>query len=241
MNSEQTIVGDASRDAVGRFWDKFSDRARKIGVKKTALRWHVRHAEAYLKAFPGKRLGQHTREDVNGYLKHAGELDRMADWRFVQIVDAIQNLLITARTPVAAEVDSGFWRDSARTLATDHPTIAREASPVHTGPSNDAPVSGERFKEKRNAPSALDGVRDTHRALLCGTGMRLMECVRLRVQDVDFHYHQIVVRDGKGQKDRVVPLPARLEERLREQLREVRALHEQDLAQGSGEVFFHCI
>jgi integrase len=74
-------------------------------------------------------------------------------------------------------------------------------------------------------------------ALLYGTGMRLMECVRLRVQDVDFPYHQIIVRDGKGQKDRVVPLPERLEEPLRAQLRTTRALHEQDLAQGYGEVF----
>ena len=74
-------------------------------------------------------------------------------------------------------------------------------------------------------------------ALLYGTGVRLMACVRMRVQDVDFHYHQIVVRNGKGQKDRVVPLPTRLEEPLQEQLREVRALHEQDLAQGYGEVF----
>jgi len=74
-------------------------------------------------------------------------------------------------------------------------------------------------------------------ALLYGTGMRLMECVRLRVQDVDFHYHQIVVRDGKGQKDRVVPLPRRLEQPLHEQLEKARVLHQQDLEQGYGEVF----
>ncbi|EGV18229.1 integrase family protein [Thiocapsa marina 5811] len=60
----------------------------------------------------------------------------------------------------------------------------------------------------------LDGMPHLMTALLYGTGMRLMECVRLRVQDVDFQYHQIVVRDGKGQKDRVVPLPKRLEQPL---------------------------
>jgi len=85
--------------------------------------------------------------------------------------------------------------------------------------------------------SGIDGTQHLMAALLYGTGMRLMECVRLRVQDVDFHYHQIIVRDGKGQKDRVVPLPERLEDPLREQLRAARALHEQDLAQGYGEVF----
>ena len=51
-------------------------------------------------------------------------------------------------------------------------------------------------------------------ALLYGTGMRLMECLRLRVKDVDFERNEICVRDGKGGKDRRVPLPRRLREAL---------------------------
>ncbi|WP_414718564.1 integron integrase [Thiocapsa sp.] len=262
------------------------------------------------------------------------------------------------RSPMVAT--GAYWRDSARTLAPDHPTIAREM-PARVGPSPDQePVSGARFNEKRNPPSALDEVRRSHprlmerlaaeirrrkysirtdqtyeswvcrfilfcggrdpsevgadrivafledlavrgqvsastqnqalnalvflykkvlgqtlaelgdftrakrprrlpvvlsrgevsrlleqldgmphlmAALLYGTGMRLMECVRLRVQDVDFQYHQIVVRDGKGQKDRVVPLPKRLEQPLTEHMEKARGLHRQDLEQGYGEVF----
>lgn len=83
----------------------------------------------------------------------------------------------------------------------------------------------------------LDGTQHLMAALLYGTGMRLMECVRLRVQDVDFLYHQILVRDGKGQKDRVVPLPKRLEQPLHKQLEQLRKLHQQDLEQSHGEVF----
>ena len=313
-------VRTTSKVAIKRFWDRFVDRARGNGVKGAALRWHVLRAEAYLKAFPDKRLSEHSAEDVTGYLEGVGRKEGIADWQFVQIVDAIQNLLQTAGVAVADEVDWMYWRDSARALAAGHPTIAREG-----GSAGDAPVSGARFKEKRNPPSALDAVREDHApllerlaaevrrrkysirteqayeswigrfilfcgnedprvvgedrivafledlavreqvsastqhqalnalvflfkqvlkrelgqlgdfarpkrpkrlpvvlervevvqlleqlegtqhmmaALLYGTGMRLMECVRLRVQDVDFHYHQIVVRDGKGQKDR---------------------------------------
>lgn len=73
--------------------------------------------------------------------------------------------------------------------------------------------------------------------LLYGTGMRLMECVRLRVKDVDFGYSQILVRDGKGQKDRVVPLPRRYTDALKSQLQRALALHAEDLARGFGEVF----
>ncbi len=74
-------------------------------------------------------------------------------------------------------------------------------------------------------------------ALLYGTGMRLMECVRLRVQDVDFDQNLIMVRDGKGQKDRVVPFPQSLRQPLTGHLEKIRRLHQEDLTQGLGEVF----
>lgn len=64
--------------------------------------------------------------------------------------------------------------------------------------------------------------------LLYGSGLRLMECMRLRVQDIDFDYGRIIVRNGKGQKDRVVPLPSRFIATLREQIITVQNLHESD-------------
>ncbi len=74
-------------------------------------------------------------------------------------------------------------------------------------------------------------------SLLYGTGMRLMECARLRVQDIDFEYQQIVVRNGKGQKDRVVPLPGTLAAPLQKQLEHGHQVHENDLKNGFGEVY----
>ena len=64
--------------------------------------------------------------------------------------------------------------------------------------------------------------------LMYGTGLRLMECCRLRVKDVDFGRGQVVVREGKGDKDRVVMLPGRLEAPLHEHLVRVRAVFEAD-------------
>ncbi len=72
--------------------------------------------------------------------------------------------------------------------------------------------------------------------LLYGSGLRLMECVRLRVKDVDFSYSQITVREGKGGKDRVTMLPQSMHEPLQRHLRKVRVLHEEDLAEGFGTV-----
>lgn len=72
--------------------------------------------------------------------------------------------------------------------------------------------------------------------LLYGSGLRLMECLRLRVKDIDFGYGQIVVRDGKGGRDRVTMLPQSLHEPLQRHLTKVRLLHEDDLAEGFGTV-----
>jgi len=83
----------------------------------------------------------------------------------------------------------------------------------------------------------MKGVHQLMAKLLYGSGLRLMECVRLRVQDVDFAQHQIVVRDGKGEQDRITMLPDSLIALLQEHLQRVKQLHEQDLAQGWGAVY----
>lgn len=106
-----------------------------------------------------------------------------------------------------------------------------------------------RAAEKRRLPVVLtrgevrrllDAVSEPYRLmaeLMYGTGLRLMECMRLRVKDVDFEALQVVVRGGKGDKDRVTTLPVSLAERLREHLAEVKRSHEADIAKGYGEVF----
>jgi integron integrase len=80
------------------------------------------------------------------------------------------------------------------------------------------------------------GTRWLLASLMYGAGLRVIECLRLRVKDVDLSYRQILVRDGKGEKDRVTVLPGSLIEPLRSHLDRVRTLHAQDLAQGYGEV-----
>jgi integron integrase len=83
----------------------------------------------------------------------------------------------------------------------------------------------------------LHGVPKLMAGLLYGSGLRLMECVRLRAKDIDFGLAQIVVRDGKGGKDRVTMLPLNLAEPLQRHLVRVKAQHEQDLEDGFGSVY----
>ena len=88
--------------------------------------------------------------------------------------------------------------------------------------------------EVRAVISRMEGAARLMATLLYGSGLRLLECARLRVQDVDFAMNQIVVRDGKGAKDRVTVLPAVAKEPLRQHLSKVKRQHDADLALGAG-------
>ncbi|WP_428622331.1 integron integrase [Sedimenticola sp.] len=82
----------------------------------------------------------------------------------------------------------------------------------------------------------MEGLPALIATLLYGTGMRLTEGLRLRIQDLDFEYGRIHIHQAKGRKDRLVPLPGVLVDQLQEQMRIAARLHEQDLSTGYGEV-----
>ena len=73
--------------------------------------------------------------------------------------------------------------------------------------------------------------------ILYGSGLRLMECLRLRVQDIDFENNQIIVRNGKGGKDRVTMLPFLVKDALKAKLEDIKKLHIKDLKNGYGKVY----
>ena len=92
-------------------------------------------------------------------------------------------------------------------------------------------------EEVKQVLSLLDGVPELVVKLLYGCGLRITEAVKLRVQNIDFGFKQVTVRDGKGLKDRVTPFPDNLESLLRNHLERVKMIHEKDLAQGYGTVY----
>jgi len=91
--------------------------------------------------------------------------------------------------------------------------------------------------ETRHLLNAMSGTMGLVASLLYGTGMRLLEGLRLRVKDVEFTRREIIVREGKGNKDRVTVLPENLILSLKAHLEKVKALHERDLEAGFGEVY----
>lgn len=91
--------------------------------------------------------------------------------------------------------------------------------------------------EARSVLGKMDGVNRIMAQVMYGCGLRLMEVLRLRVKDVDFANRQMVVRDGKGENDRVTVFPDTLMEPLRLHLRQVKAMHDKDLLDGYGTVY----
>ena len=91
-------------------------------------------------------------------------------------------------------------------------------------------------QELRAIMRHLSGERWLMANIIYGAGLRLMECLRLRIKDIDFSYMQIIVRDGKGQKDRITILPDIIKHPLKEHLKKVWNRHQNDLKEGYGRV-----
>ena len=98
-----------------------------------------------------------------------------------------------------------------------------------------APVVLTRDEVKR-ITDCMNGVPRPMALILYGAGLRLIECCRLRVKDIDFSQNEIMVRSGKGNKDRHTPLPTTVREALFQHLRFVKSQHEADLKAGTGRV-----
>jgi len=107
--------------------------------------------------------------------------------------------------------------------------VIRARKPIHL------PVVLTR-EEVKALLALLTGDKWLMASLMYGAGLRLMECLRLRVQDIDFSRNEIMVRDGKGAKDRITMLPESLKQPLSDHLKNVKRIHDKDLADGWGYV-----
>jgi integron integrase len=165
--------------------------------------------------FHGKRHPAHMgREEIETYLSHLATKRKVAASTQNQALSAI---LFLYRTVL--EKPNDFRIDAVR---------ARRPKRVPTVLSRE---------EVRSILGSMVGVHSLMARLLYGGGLRSSECARLRVKDIDFALHQIVIRDGKGAKDRLTILPESIMLQLQAHLDRVRLLHRHDLSQGFGATY----
>lgn len=186
-------------------------RARHMSrsTEKTYRHWVRRFILFHRKRHPAEM----AEEEVNAFLSHLAVADKVSASTQNQALAAV---LFLYRHVLGRDLGQLTGLIRAR---------RRRKIPVVLSP-----------EEVRAVFAQASGVEQLYLKLLYGTGMRVMEGLRLRVKDLDFSYDQITVRDGKGEKDRMTMLPTSLKPDLLEHLERVRALHQADLTAGFGRV-----
>lgn len=163
------------------------------------------------------------------HMRHPREMGEVEIRAFISDLAVTRSIAASTQT-VALSALLFLYRDVLKQELPYVSNIERAKKPKRL------PVVFSRDEAKRLL-AHLEGTHWLVAGLLYGSGLRLMECLRLRVKDIDFTYAQLIVRDGKGEKDRITMLPGSLKQQLMRHLQRVKLLHEDDLAAGYGEVF----
>ena len=169
------------------------------------------------------------------YIRFFGAKYHPKDMGKTQIEAFLSNLAIKER------VSASTQRQALNALiflyrnVLDKP-IEEEIEPVRAKRNRRPPVVMAQ-SEVRQVLSNINGIHLLMANLLYGSGLRLMECIRLRVHDVDFKRNLLYIRAAKGGKDRTTILPAHTKDSLKDQIQKVKTLHDEDLARGFGEVY----
>ncbi|MFH2000864.1 MAG: integron integrase [Planctomycetota bacterium] len=178
-------------------------------TEKTYCHWMKRFVVFHHLRHPAEM----AEPEINAFLSHLAVKERVSASTQNQALSA---LLFLYRFVIGREVG-------------DLGKIVRARRPKHL------PVVMT-LDEVRIVLSKLEGDKHLMAGLMYGSGLRLVECLQLRVQDIDFNCFEIMVRDGKGAKDRITLFPGLLKKPLTKHLNEVKRMHERDLADGWGRV-----
>lgn len=181
-----------------------------IRTEETYVTWIRRFILFHKKRHPSE-MGE---QEISEFLTHLAVQERVAASTQNQALNAIVFLYRAVLKRDLGEIRSIQWAKRPARL----------------------PVVFTR-EEAKAVLDHLEGTKWLMASLLYGSGLRLMECLRLRVKDIDFIYRRIAVRDAKGDQDRVTILSDALIEPLHSHLKRVRALHKKDLEDGFGEVY----
>jgi len=180
-------------------------------TEQTAGQWILR----YIHHFGGKTHPRYLgANDVEAFLSHLAIEGKVSGATQRQALNA---LVFLYRVVLDIPLDGEITPARSKRL-TSPPTVLTQA-------------------EVQRLLAAIEGKNALMTKLLYGSGLRLMECIRLRVQDVDFGQNLIFIRGGKGGKDRTTILPRNLQDDLLAQIESVKSLHHRDLVAGFGEVY----
>jgi len=216
-----------------------SDQPPRVGQGKRFKQRFPHHVERIVAEIRVRQYSIRTEQSYLGWLERFAAFHDMCDPAALigeAIKAFLEHLVVNRRVSASTQSQAlnalvFFYKHVLKNEAIELGEFAHSKKPRRL------PVVLTRDEVQRLI-SALDSPMARLMAcLLYGCGLRLMECVRLRIQDVDFGYQRILIRNAKGGKDRIVPLPNRLNEKLLDQIKSVEQQHRQDLACGFGGVY----
>lgn len=210
-DTQQVATSDVQRP---RLLDQVRGRMRRLGMARRSEEVYVGWIRRFILANGKRHPADMGAQEIERFLTDLAVRGKVSASTQNQALSA---LLFLYRQVLEVELP---WLDGIQRAKKP------QRLPVVLTPSEVAALLGE-----------LVGVHWLMANLLYGTGMRLMECMRLRVKDVDFARMEILVRQGKGAKDRHTMLPRKLIRPLEAQLAEARRIHQRDLAAGFGKVW----
>ncbi len=210
--SESVIHCPIIRDAP-RLMDRLRSAIRTLHYSRRTEKAYVHWVRRYVRFHRLRHPAEMGRVEITAFLNHLAEEKKVAASTQNQALAAI---LFLYRHVLHVDLE---WIDD----------IVRARRPVLLPVVLTRDEVEEVLRQLRGTPRLIC-------SLLYGSGLRLMECCTLRVKDVDFRRGEIMVRCGKGQRDRCTVLPARIREPLEHHLEAVRKQHERDLAAGRGAV-----
>ena len=200
-----------SKKLLDQYSEFLRNRHYSLRTEKTYISWVRQYILYHNKRHP-REMGV---DEINAFITHLVNQKTVSASTQNQAISAI---LFLYRNVLQIELDD-------RALVPIRPTRPKRVPTV---------LSRQEAKE---VIAHLDGLYKLMTQIMYGSGLRLMEVMRLRVKDLDFGNHQIIVRDGKGENDRVTMFPDILLEPLRLHLQQVKAQHDIDLSQGYGTVY----
>jgi len=200
--------------ATARLLTRYRERIQASHYSPRTERAYTHWVELFVQQGTVPRPGEPPEARINAFLTHMAASEHVSASTQNQ---ALAALLFLYRQVLGTEVSQ--LED-----------VVRAKRPLHV------PVVLTR-EEIKFVLSVMTGEMRLMATLLYGTGLRLNECITLRVQDIDFKSSSITVHNGKGGKDRVTMLPFALKKELAEHLQRVRAIHQRDLSEGWGEVY----
>jgi integron integrase len=210
VDAKRHVFARQNPDGYRKFLTVIRTAGYSVNTEQSYLGWINR----FLRFHASKRPGQSSEAEVASFLEHLA-LER-------KVSASTQALALNALVFYFSKIiDSPLGDIGHFKYATRPKRIPTVLSP----------------SEIESLFSHLSGIHGLILKLMYGTGMRVMECVRLRVLDIDFAYRQITVRAGKGNKDRIVPMPEVLQDALHAQLNNVAEMHAIALEAGYGTVF----